>query len=267
MKRFLLPLIILIGIIIPNPTEAQESWEDLFQAVEAARQPTVTLDAVFVFADLLGEFGNVVDRGWGGNFGISIAPPAASHSSWSRYASLRVDVGYIEYGTETITICLVMPCRILTDMVTTNSILNLGVGPEFVLMTGPIRPYITGTVGTTLFSTDTSLQGIAWDETDGLFTTNHFQDWTFSWKTGAGVKVSVTPSISIDFGASYLNNGVAKWMAPGDIVDNWDINCAHADTGDSQCYRETNPAIAYRITEANLWMVHTGIEWTIFGRR
>ena len=259
MKRFLLPLIILFGILIPIPTKAQESWADLFQAAQAARQPTVTLDADFVFADLLGEFGNVVDRGWGGNFGISIAPPASRHASWSRYARLHVDIGFVEYGSETKRICLIRPCRILSDMVTTNSILTFGVGPEIVLMTGPIRPYITGTMGTTLFSTDTNLQGIHWDESHGHFATNHFQDWTFSWKTGAGVKVSVTPSVSIDFGANYLNNGVAKWMAPGDVIDNWDMNC--------ECYRNTPPVYSYRKTKANLWMVRTGIEWTIFGRK
>ena len=265
MKQFLISLVAIIGILIPNPTKAQESWEDLFQSVKTARQPIVTLDTDFVFADLLGEFGNVVDRGWGGNFGISIAPPAARHSSWSRYARLHVNIGFIEYGSETITVCLVRPCRILSDMVTTNSILTFGIGPEIILMTGPIRPYITGTMGTTLFSTDTNLQGIHWNETHGHFSTNHFQDWTFSWKTGAGVKVSVTPSVSLDFGANYLNNGVANWMAPGDIIDNWDMNCPHAHTG--ECYRGTTPATSYRRTEANLWMVHTGIEWTIFGRR
>ena len=259
MKRFLLPLIILFGILIPIPTKAQESWADLFQAAQAARQPTVTLDADFVFADLLGEFGNVVDRGWGGNFGISIAPPSSRHASWSRYARLHVDIGFIEYGSETKRICLIRPCRILSDMVTTNSILTFGVGPEIILMTGPIRPYITGTMGTTLFSTDTNLQGIHWEESHGHFVTNHFQDWTFSWKAGAGVKVSVTPSISIDFGADYLNNGVARWMAPGDVIDNWDMNC--------ECYRNTPPVYSYRKTKANLWMVRTGIEWTIFGRK
>ena len=259
MKRFLLPLIILFGILIPIPTKAQESWADLFQAAQAARPPTVTLDADFVFADLLGEFGNVVDRGWGGNFGISIAPPSSRHASWSRYARLHVDIGFIEYGSETKRICLIRPCRILSDMVTTNSILTFGVGPEIVLMTGPIRPYITGTMGTTLFSTDTNLQGIHWEESHGHFVTNHFQDWTFSWKAGAGVKVSVTPSISIDFGADYLNNGVARWMAPGDVIDNWDMNC--------ECYRNTPPVYAYRKTKTNLWMVRTGIEWTIFGRK
>ena len=250
MKQFLLSLIVIIGITIPNPTEAQESWAALFQAAERARQPIINLDAYFVFADLLGEFGNVVDRGWGGNFGISVAPSAGANSSWGRFARLHIDIGYIVYGTETMRMCLTRPCRIQTDMITTNSILNLGLGPEFILMTGPVRPYISGTMGTTLFSTDTSLQGIAWDETDGLFTTNHFQDWTFSWKTGAGVKVSVTPSVSIDFGADYLNNGIAKWMAPGDVIDN----------------DNRPPARAYRKTKANLWMVHTGIEWTIFGQ-
>ena len=31
MKQFLLSLVVIFGIIIPTPTEAQESWEDLFQ--------------------------------------------------------------------------------------------------------------------------------------------------------------------------------------------------------------------------------------------
>jgi len=252
MKQFLLSLIVIIGIVIPNPTKAQESWEDLFQAAHDARQPIVTLDADFTFADLLGEFGNVVDRGWGGNFGISIAPPASGHSSWGRFARLHIDIGYIIYGTETKRICLTRPCRLEMDIITTNSILNLGLGPEFILMTGPVRPYITGTMGTTLFSTDSSLQGISPGAgNDMYFNSNHLQDWTFSWKTGAGVKVSVTPSVSIDFGADYLNNGVARWMSPGDIIDNDD----------------RPPAYAYRKTKANLWMIHTGIEWTISGQR
>jgi opacity protein-like surface antigen len=255
MKQFLLSLVVIIGIAIPNPSEAQDSWEDLLRA---ARQPIVTLNSDFVFADLLGEFGNVVDqeaadswaRGWGGNFGISVAPPSARYNNWSRYTRLHIDVGFIIYGTETIRVCLTRPCRIQTDMVTTNSILTLGVGPEFILMTGPIRPYISGTVGTSLFSTNTSLQGIAWDDTDGYFNTNHFQDWTFSWKAGAGVKISMSPSFSIDFGADYLNNGVARWMTTGDIIDN----------------DNRPPTITYRKTEANLFMIRAGIEWSIFGR-
>ena len=174
MKQFLLSLVVIIGITIPNPGEGQESWTDFFlQAAQAARQPIVTLNSDFVFADLLGKFGNVVDRGWGGNFGISVTPPPARHNSWGRHVRLHADVGFIIYGTETKRLCLTRPCRIQTDMVTTNSILNFGLGPEFILMTGPIRPYISGTVGTSLFSTDTSLQGIAWDDTDGHFNTNH----------------------------------------------------------------------------------------------
>jgi len=252
MKQFLLSLVVIIGIAIPNPAEGQESWTDVFlQAAQAARQPIVNLDFDFVFADLLGEFGNVVDRGHGGNFSIAIAPPPAKHNSWNRHVRLHADIGFIIYGTETKRICLTRPCRIQTDMVTTNSILNLGIGPEFILMAGPVRPYISGTVGTTLFSTDSSLQGIEWDETDMFFNTNHLQDWTFSWKAGAGVKISVSPSFSIDFGADYLNNGVARWMSPGDIIDN----------------DNRPPAIAYRKTEANLFMIHTGIEWSIFSDR
>ena len=105
MKQFLLSLVVIIGITIPNPTEAQESWADLFQAAQTARQPIVTLNSDFVFADLLGEFGNVVDRGWGGNFGISVAPSAGAHSSWGRFARLHIDIGYIVYGTETMRMC------------------------------------------------------------------------------------------------------------------------------------------------------------------
>ena len=46
MKQFLLSLIVIIGITIPNPTEAQESWADLFQTAQAARQPIINLDAL-----------------------------------------------------------------------------------------------------------------------------------------------------------------------------------------------------------------------------
>jgi len=249
MKQFLLSLVVIIGIAIPTPIEAQDSWAEFFQAARTAQEPIVTLNFDFVFADLLGEFGNIVDRGWGGNFGISVAPPSARHDSWSRYARLHIDIGFIIYGTETIRMCLTRPCRIQTDMVTTNSILNFGVGPEFILMTGPIQPYISGSMGMSLFSTDTNLQGIAWYDTDGYFNTNHFQDWTFSWKAGTGIKIFLSPSISIDFGVDYLNNGVARWMTPGDIIDN-----------------TNRPTITYRKTEANLFMIRTGIEWSIFGR-
>ena len=175
MKQFLLSLVVIIGITIPNPTEAQEFWADLFQTAEMARQPIVTLNSDFVFADLLGKFGNVVDRGYGGNFSIAIAPPPARHTNWSRHVRLHADIGYIIYGTETKRICLTRPCRIQTDMVTTNSILNFGVGPEFILMTGPVRPYISGTVGTTLFSTDSSLQGIEWNENEMFFTHSFYR--------------------------------------------------------------------------------------------
>jgi hypothetical protein len=140
--------------------------------------------------------------------------------------SLRLDFGGVWYGSESQRVTLFSP-RIGAEVVTTNSLLDVSVGPELAVPVGPIRPYANATVGVHAFSTSSSLNGVRDRDQydDGEFSTNHQNDATFAYGFGAGVRVPVGPKrwdFALDLGTKYFRGGMAEYLTEGDIVDNPD---------------------------------------------
>ena len=167
-----------------------------------------------------GELGTFFDNGAGGQihggFGIS---------SESRLR-LRGDFGLLIYGHEQREFCAPVPigCRIGLHVDTNNSILFGGIGPEFVLMTGRIEPYVYGTMGFSYFVTTSSLGGSD-DDGEALFQTTNYSDGVMAWKAGGGFRIRLSGGghpVSMDLGLERHQNGIVSFLTKGDIQDNSD---------------------------------------------
>ncbi len=167
-------------------------------------------------AQPVGEFGDYIGAGFGlgGHFLYAIAPSSG--------LGLRVDGGFVNYGSERYSspISSTIGGRILVDVTTSNNILLLGAGPQLMLPSGRVRPYLFGTAGLAYFVTESSLRGTRGGE-DFANTTN-FDDLTFAYGGGTGVYVPVRGGrlpISIDVGARFHRNGRARYLREGSIRD------------------------------------------------
>jgi hypothetical protein len=193
-------------------------------AVEAQRrrepaQPAFHVNVSLLAADPRGEMGQVVDQG----FGLQVG------GSWAldqeRRVRLRADLGFLIYGHERRRLCFAAPvgCRIETDLTTDNNIFFGGIGPEVVLATGPVRPYLNASAGFAYFATTSSLSGA--DEWNNWGNTTNFSDGSFAWRAGGGVRVQLSHGrkpVALDIGLEHHDNGIVEYLTEGDIVDHPD---------------------------------------------
>lgn len=171
----------------------------------------------FVAADAVGDLGLLVNKGFGVD--LTAAGPVAANG----HVRVRGNLGMIVYGHERLQYCN-FSCRVGSDLTTTNSIAYLGVGPEVVLATGGVQPYVHSTVGMSYFFTSSAL-----DDNDGYGSysqTTNYSDLVFAWKFGGGVRFKLggdgAHPVYLDFGVERHINGVANYLTEGDIVDNSD---------------------------------------------
>lgn len=192
-----------------------------FEPRERDRDPTPRgyLGIRFSAADPVGEFGELVERGWGGVIDGSFPVDA------SGAFRLRGEAGFIVYGHEELSVCLPVPggCRVGLDLTTTNNIFHLGLGPELTLPGGPIEPYVNATAGLSYFLTHSSLSGDG--NFDDFASDDNYSDLVGTFGVGGGLRTRIaggaTP-IFLDFGVQYRRNGVAEYLREGDIVDHPD---------------------------------------------
>ncbi len=206
------------------------------EAQRDARGPKGFLDITFIAADPVGEFGQLVDEGFGAEIGGGYAfdPDGV--------VSLRTDFGFINYGHERLQFCSAFSCRVGSDISTWNNIVFAGIGPQLSIPAGPIRPYVGGTVGVGYFFTTSRYD----DDYDYGYSTTNFDDVAFQLRGLGGVKLRIsggrTP-VYLDFGAEYHHNGVTEWLREGDIEDQPD--------GSIVIYPNRS--------DANLWTIRAGI--------
>ena len=198
------------------PAAGQWDRDDDRRRDDRTGRPSAYLGVAFLGANPVGEFEDFVDDGFGlgleSRFPVGGAGPLA----------LRLDGGFMIYGHERRGLCFPPPvgCRIGLDLNTYNTIAFLGVGPELA-GTGPVSPYLNGTVGLTWFYTNSSLSGD--DDWEDNFNTTNYSDWVTALRVGGGVRFKIAGSdwrpIQLDLGAEYHRNGVADYLREGDIVD------------------------------------------------
>jgi hypothetical protein len=180
----------------------------------------ISLGARAIYAQPVGEFHDYVSQAWGGEGLFSLNLDRAG------VASLRVSAGFLNYGNETKRVPLspTLGNRIMVDLTTSNNILLLGAGPQLAVPSGPVRPYVNGSIGMSYFFTESSVEGANNNAEPFAQTTNH-HDAVFAYGGGAGflfpfsVRAQV---VSLDIGAQYVNNGRATYLRKGGIIDNND---------------------------------------------
>jgi len=114
--------------------------------------------------------------------------------------------------------------RILVDVDTSNAIVNLGIGPQFSVPYGPVRPYVHAGFSGLLFRTTSSVSGIRSTD-EPIATTTNLSDWTGAWVMGAGLRIPLGGAgslVDLDVGARYHRGGRARYLREGSIIDNPD---------------------------------------------
>ncbi|MDT8340923.1 MAG: hypothetical protein RQ751_05365 [Longimicrobiales bacterium] len=179
--------------------------------------PRLYLELAFLGANPVGEFGQLVQRGFGGQAGLRTRLGERSP------VLLRLDGGVMIYGHERSSVCFAAPigCRVGADLTTTNAVAYMGVGPE-IAGQGEVSPYVFGTFGFSYFATTSSLSGF--DDFEGLFRTRNHADLVGALRAGGGLRVQLggPGTASLDLGAEYHRNGVARYLREGDILDHPD---------------------------------------------
>jgi opacity protein-like surface antigen len=199
-----------IGSVIPAPATAQGR-----PGIRPAKQSQVILGAAGVLEVPRGQFDAYVGNGYGLSGSLLLSPRS------TQAVQLRVDLGFVQYGSETKHACFGgdIGCLISVDVNTTNDILVGGIGPQFMVPTGWVRPYVTGTVGFAYFFTKSSVEGS--NDSEPFASTKHFDDFVFAWTGGGGVLIPVrqAPSlIAIDLGVRYHGNGKVSYLREGGIT-------------------------------------------------
>ena len=228
--RLLLALLVSLAAVVPVSARAQDP--------ETA--PPFVAGGHLLFATPTGPFAENVDFGFGlGGHGRYVVDDGG-------ILSLRIDLGFINYGNETIRICVILPCRVTGDLTTDNNIFLLGIGPEIGGGSGSIRLYANASIGFAHFSTTSSVNGS--NDVGNPFTSStNFQDATFAWTAGPGLQLRVwtdeQASVSLDVFARYNGNGEARYLRKGDIQDQPDGSVL------------LNP----RKSETNFWTIGLGV--------
>lgn len=163
----------------------------------------------------VGVFGDYVRGGIGGagHLGWNVVPGGAF--------SIRGDVGIMIYGHEKKRIPFPTAPRVSLDLTTTNNIVTYSVGPQLMVTTGSVRPYVNGFVGGAYFYTESALAGTG-NNGESFARSENYHDNVLSYGGGGGFLVPVSVGknpVSIDFGARYVHNGTVHYLREGDIQD------------------------------------------------
>jgi opacity protein-like surface antigen len=175
----------------------------------------------FLVATPTGEFEDYVGTGFGlgGSFIVDLAA--------NGIIGLRVEGGFINYGRETKRVCFsqTVGCRIEVDLTTNNNIVYGNIGPELSFPAGIFRPYFNAGIGFAYFATTSTVEDIAGGSNDDIASTTNFDDLTFAWLAGGGLRIRLSSGrtpFHLDFGARYHGNGEVEYLTEGGIIDNPD---------------------------------------------
>ena len=169
------------------------------------------------YAKPVGDFADRINQGWGADaHGTLLLGDVGVFG-------LRVDAGVMGYGRKRTRECLTTSCLVQVDITTSNNLAYAAVGPELVVPSGPIRPYVAGQVGWTWLWTQSSVEGSN-NQDDPFASSTNFSDNTFSYGGVGGVLIPIAQNtrtpVSLDLGVRYLRNGSVEYLRQGDIIIN-----------------------------------------------
>lgn len=212
------PAVLLGGLLLPVVAAAQSTvfMTDSLGPATRAGEPRFQGGLALSVGQPVHEFRQYVDDGIG----------ASGHGLYRMGGSgafaLRVDGGFVQYGSETKRI----PWndnvgRVSVDLTTRNNIFWAGVGPHLMVPSGPVRPYATGSVGFAVFTTNSSIRD---RDTDiEIASDNNQNDATWAMSGGGGFLIPVARNarslVFLDVGARYHRNGRVTYLREGGITD------------------------------------------------
>lgn len=175
-----------------------------------------------VFGDAIvskpkGEFADYVGQGYGFNGGAMVRLDPAG------MFGVRAEVGGLQYGRERKRVAFDFSGRLSADVVTTNVIGWIGVGPQFTFPSGPIRPYANAAFAVTNFRTTSAIEDRQTNEQFAV--TENASDWASAVVFGGGVYVPIGGRMStamLTLGGKYYYGGEATYLPEGGIIDNPD---------------------------------------------
>ena len=207
----------LVAMVVAGVGEAEAQERFRHGERSYAPLPRLYLELDLLGANPVGDFGELVDNGFGGQAGLRARLGGDSP------LLLRLDGGFMIYGHERVDVCFPAPigCRVGAELTTTNAVAFMGVGPE-IAFPGRVSPYVFGTVGFSYFSTTSSLEDYGGSQ--DYFSTNNYSDFVGAARLGGGIRFQVggPGSVSVDVGAEYHRNGMAEYLRKGDILDHPD---------------------------------------------
>lgn len=187
---------------------------------ESAGEPPSTRGYVAIGArgaQPLNDFADYIDFGYG--FGGHVA-----HALDARgVLSLRGNLDVLWYGHETTRHGTGFGGSL--DVTTSNNIYSIGIGPHVTIPGQGVRPFATGTVGFSYFSTSTSVEWRNSNETLDSWT--DFSDAVTAWTAGGGFLVPLSRGrrpVLLELSAMYHGNGEAEYLREGSISRDEDGN-------------------------------------------
>jgi hypothetical protein len=199
-------LLALVTLLGATPVAAQYAF--------GTRPARATAGGGVLVAQPVGEFKNYVANGFGGGGHLMLRVDPQG------FLALRADVGYLVYGHETKRVSLPNAGRVEFDVTTSNNILTYSIGPQLMVPTGPIRPYVNATAGGAYFFTESSVGGS--DNSSEFASTRNFGHNVASYGYGGGVFLPFVVRnalIGLDVGARFIHNGRTRYLREGGIAD------------------------------------------------
>jgi hypothetical protein len=204
------PLVFLV--VASSAAEAQTGGP-----IRGAAVPRFVVFGDVVVSKPKGEFANYVDQGFGFNAGGMLRLDPAG------MFGVRAEIGGLQYGRERMPVAFDFSGRIAADVVTTNMIGWLGIGPQFTFPAGPIRPYANASFAITNFRTTSAIEDRQTSEQFAV--TENASDFSSAVVFGGGAYVPIggrTSTAMLTLGGKYYYGGEATYLPEGGIQDNDD---------------------------------------------
>lgn len=197
-------------VLVPLLVGSAPSWATAQSFSRSAARVAVGGD--LMYAQTLGDFHQNVKEGYGAG-GHLLLP------SSDGILALRIDAAYLQYGQKSRQVVASTPFQqFLLDETTSNNIITAGIGPQFMVPRGPVRPYLNAMGGFSRFYTESTLDGL--NPTVYQTSTTESSDWKLTYGAGAGLYIplgSPTAATSLDIGAQYYVNGRTTYLTKDDI--------------------------------------------------
>ena len=181
----------------------------------AHAQSRYTVGLAGVYGQPLDEFADNVKRGFGldgfGTLGLDS----------QGIFSLKAELGYIRYNRKSEAFLASTGFGYAElESETTSGVLMLGAGPQLTLPSGPLRPYLGGTIGFARFATNTGIVIPSYASSTGqketLYDETVSSDFILSLSASGGLRFELPfmgRGVLADLGVRWHRNGEAEYVS------------------------------------------------------